>query len=88
MASTTLWGYVSYSYNSSSGAITEFDVKINSSHPDLDTTYEAQSVVLHELLHPSGLGHSTATAIMNTSRNRRSLYTMTTDDKSGLNAIY
>lgn len=47
-----------------------------------------RSITGHELGHGLGLGHSTEYSIMNTSRDRYTLYTPQQDDRNGLNAIY
>jgi len=47
-----------------------------------------QSTACHEEGHSLGLGHSTAVAIMNISRNREQIYEPQSDDISGVNSIY
>lgn len=48
-----------------------------------------RSVTGHELGHGLGLGHSTVSpAIMNTSRDRYTIYVPQTDDRDGLNSLY
>lgn len=52
-----------------------------------DTNF-MRSITGHELGHGLGLNHSTATAIMNTSRNRYVLYVPQADDANGIAALY
>lgn len=47
-----------------------------------------RSVTGHELGHGLGLDHSTSTAIMNTSRDRYTIYVPQVDDTSGIAALY
>jgi len=47
-----------------------------------------QSTACHEEGHSLGLGHSTATCIMNTSRDRETIYEPKSDDITGVNSIY
>lgn len=47
-----------------------------------------RSVTGHELGHGLGLGHSYQYSIMNTSRDRYTLYRPQQDDRNGLNAMY
>lgn len=65
-----------------------FDIYINQRLCDSEGTNYKQSVMSHEIGHAFGLDHSTATAIMNHSRDRNTVYIMQSDDISGLNASW
>ncbi|MDD4681034.1 MAG: matrixin family metalloprotease [Clostridia bacterium] len=55
--------------------------------PEKSATFK-KSTACHEEGHSLGLGHSTATAVMNTSRDREQIYEPQSDDINGVNSIY
>jgi len=80
------WINVTRNYDDS---LAYFFAYINAGNVHIGETNVARSVANHELGHVLGLGDiSSGRAIMNTGRNRRSIYTPQTDDLNGIAAIY
>ncbi|ANY70331.1 hypothetical protein BBD42_30415 [Paenibacillus sp. BIHB 4019] len=68
-----------------------FTADINIGNPAVaNQSNTRRSAAGHELGHALGLGHTPllVKAIMNSSRDRETIYTPQTDDKNGLNALY
>ena len=87
-SSNTLYGTCNVNYDTGTGYINYFYAKVNMSNiNNLDSTV-CQSAASHEIGHTMGLAHSAYTAVMNTNRDRDSIYTPQTDDINGINAIY
>lgn len=85
-SSTTLYGKTNYTYFGSK--ITSFTAMVNAGNFNM-TTNVSRSTANHELGHVLGLDDIySGTAIMNSNRNRSSLYLPQTDDKNGVKAIY
>ena len=92
-SSSSLYGRVNYT--TSGSTITGFAAYVNigntvlSSASSANKAKIARSVACHELGHLLGLNDLTSgTAVMNTNRNRLTLYTPQTDDINGVSAGY
>lgn len=62
--------------------------KINTYYESNNDTDFGRSVVSHELGHILGLAHTNWSSLMNTDRNRYTLYTPQKDDINGVNELY
>jgi len=68
--------------------VTKFNGYINNNANNITTTNVARSTANHELAHAMGLDHVSGTSVMNSSRNRATIYLPQTDDVNGINARY
>lgn len=75
-------------YTNLLGCVTSWVSKINRYYSLTHEFTPARSTANHELGHILGLAHTNNPAIMNTSRNRYSMYTPQTDDINGVNNLY
>lgn len=88
LSSTSEYGYCDISYNTSTKYINYFLANVNAGNPNITGNNVARSVANHELGHGVGLDHSTKTAVMNTARNRTTIYIPQVDDINGMYAQY
>lgn len=86
--SSARYGVMTTTFNSSN-EVTKFYGRLNRSYYDIRNNANVRkSSAVHELGHALGLGHSSAYAVMNTSRDRKELTEPTFDDLNGIDAIY
>ena len=86
-ASSSLYGKTTYAQFL--GTIFTFNVYLNVGNPNISGNNVARSTANHELGHLLGLDDiSYGTAIMNSNRNRSSIYLPQTDDVNGVIAAY
>lgn len=86
-SSTTLYGRTTISH--SNNTVTSFTANINAGNSNISGSNVARSTANHEFGHVLGIDDLTSgTAIMNTSRNRSSIYVPQQDDKDGITSIY
>lgn len=87
----SLFGRMQYNYDAFK-FVTKFNGYINAyanyNDQKISDTNVARSTGVHELGHAMGIDHVSGTSIMNTSRNRKTLYKPQTDDINGVNARY
>lgn len=87
-ASTSEFGYtrrISVNYD----ILETFELALNRGNSEIRKPNVARSTAVHELGHTLGLAdRSSGTAIMNTNRDRSSIYLPQTDDINGVNAVY
>ena len=82
-----MYGVTAVSY--SNNIVTSFTAKINAGNSNIPGTNVARSTANHEFGHVLGLNDVTSgTAVMNTSRDRTSIYIPKQDDKDGVSDIY
>lgn len=86
VADKNLYGKMTTYYNTSTKRVTKFQGYLNDYSVKVASV--AQSTSVHELGHALGLGHSSKTSIMNTSRDRTKITTPQTDDLNGIKNIY
>ncbi|UTR17002.1 matrixin family metalloprotease [Salipaludibacillus sp. LMS25] len=87
-SSTTLYGRMTVSYNTSTKNVTKATAVINVNAKNVTKGNIAKSTGVHEWGHAFGIAHTTGNSIMNSSRDRATLHNPTTDDKNGMKAIY
>lgn len=87
-SSTTKYGRMTTSYNTSTMKVTKFVGEVNAGNSDNSKTNVAKSVCVHEFGHAIGIGHNNGTSIMNSKRDRAKMHVPQPDDKNGVNAIY
>ncbi|WP_053784084.1 zinc metalloprotease [Paenibacillus xylanivorans] len=68
--------------------VTKFNGYINNNANNITTTNVARSTANHELAHAMGLDHVSGTSVMNSNRDRATIYLPQTDDVNGINARY
>ncbi|MHA6531933.1 M57 family metalloprotease [Paenibacillus sp. BAC0078] len=91
IADQSHYGITHVSYSVSSGLIYTAEVLINIGNSDVvNKSNTRRSAANHELGHALGLDHTTppVLSVMNSSRDRETVYTPQTDDINGVNAIY
>lgn len=87
-SSSTYYGRMKTSYNTSTKKVTKFAGDINAGNTNITKSNVAKSTGVHEFGHAIGIGHNSGTSIMNSNRNRTTMHVPQTDDKNGVNAIY
>lgn len=87
----SLYGDCDVYYNTSTNKIQYFVAKINIGNNSVNNTAKiARSAAVHELGHAMGLDHvfPPYLAIMNSSRDRETVYIPQKNDKDGINSLY
>jgi len=73
------------------GSVTSFNIKLNSRTLNADASnwdHFVESTTVHEIGHSLSLDHNNNTSIMNSGRDRNTMYKPQTDDINGVNAYY
>lgn len=82
------FGYTYLVYNEDTKCVTAWVSKINKYFAATHEEIFARSVGGHELGHTLGLDHTNNPALMNSERDRWTIYRPQTDDINGINALY
>ncbi|MDE7218292.1 MAG: matrixin family metalloprotease [Oscillospiraceae bacterium] len=90
-SSSSLYGRTKLTYDITTDAIyiASFEAKINAGNSSISRSNVARSTANHEFGHLLGINDlSSGTAIMNTNRERSTIYIPQTDDINGVAAVY